>query len=357
MVVRGDAQGGCVAVPEQAVSPTEAAGPRLEGHGLRSWYIDAAGKVETDLSPRALAAVRASGAGSLWVDIDTTQQHQVACLENVFGFHPLSVEDTLNPNSRVKLEEFPHYLFLIVRGVAYAEHTDEPYDTETFNLCFFLGRNFLVTTHGGIAPGVEDMVSRLRRSPDLLGRGAQRLMHALVDSAVDAYFPVVEKIDDFLDGLEQRVFTKFDEAALHDIFEVKRLILSLRRHLSPQREVLNILTNRPSPLLTPETQLYFRDIYDHVLRINDALDTYRELMSSTLDSYLSQVSIRLGRITTGLSVVATLSVPFVVISGMWGMNVAVVPLAHTPHAFWILVGGQLAVGLALVAMLRWRKWL
>ena len=204
-----------MAVPEQAVSPTAAAGPRLEGHGLRSWYIDAAGKVETDLSPRALAAVRASGAGSLWVDIDTTQPHQVACLENVFGFHPLSVEDTLNPNSRVKLEEFPHYLFLIVRGVAYAEHTDEPYDTETFNLCFFLGQNFLVTTHGGVAPGVEDMASRLRRSPDLLGRGAQRLMHALVDSAVDAYFPVVEKIDDFLDGLEQRVFTKFDEAALH----------------------------------------------------------------------------------------------------------------------------------------------
>ena len=223
-----------MAVPQQAVMPTEAAGPRPEASGLRSWHVRATGK--------------------------------------------------LNPNARVKIEEFPQYLFLIVRGVAYAEQTEEPYDTETSNLCFFLGKNFLVTTHGGIAQGVEDMASGLQRSPD-------------------------------------------------------------------------VLTNRPTGLITPETQLYFRDIYDHVLRINDALDTYRELLSSTLDAYLSQVSIRLGRITTGLSIVATLSVPFVVISGMWGMNVADLPLSRSANGFWILVGAQLAIGLALVAVLRWRKWL
>ncbi len=108
--------------------------------------------------------------------------------------------------------------------------------------------------------------------------------------------------------------------ALHDIFALKRTVLSLRRYLAPQREIFNVLTNRPSPLLPPESQLYFRDVYDHVLRINDSLDTFRELLSSTLDSYLTQVSNRLGSITKGLSVIATLSVPFVVISGMWGMN-------------------------------------
>jgi magnesium transporter len=132
-------------------------------------------------------------------------------------------------------------------------------------------------------------------------------------------------------------------------------VLSLRRYLAPQREIFNVLTNRPSPLLPPESQLYFRDVYDHVLRINDSLDTFRELLSSTLDSYLTQVSNRLGSITKGLSVIATLSVPFVVISGMWGMNFERIPLHGNAHGFLLMVVIQLALGILLVALLRWKK--
>src|SRR6185436_9374231 len=155
----------------------------------------------------------------------------------------------------------------------------------------------------------------IERSPDFLDRGADRLMHAMMDAAIDAYFPLLDRIDEFIDGLEERVFADFDRASLRDIFSVKRLVLSLRRHLSPQREVFNVLTNRPSTLLKPESQVYFRDIYDHVLRITDSLEVYRDLLSSTLDSYLTQVSNKLGSITKGLSVVATISIPFVIISG------------------------------------------
>jgi magnesium transporter len=132
-------------------------------------------------------------------------------------------------------------------------------------------------------------------------------------------------------------------------------VLSLRRYLAPQREIFNVLTNRPSPLLPVDAQLYFRDVYDHVLRINDSLDNYRELLSNTLDSYLTQVSNRLGSITKGLSVIATLSVPFVVVSGMWGMNFVKIPLATWPHGFWVMLVVQLAVGVGLVALLRWKK--
>jgi magnesium transporter len=138
---------------------------------------------------------------------------------------------------------------------------------------------------------------------------------------------------------------------------VKRLVLSLRRYLAPQRDVFNTLSNRPSPFLAPPDQLYFRDVYDHVLRLNDSIDTYRDLLSGTLDAYLSQVSNRLGQITKGLSVVATLSLPFVVISGMWGMNVEHIPLSHEPHAFALMVLVQLGIGAALVALLRWRALL
>jgi magnesium transporter len=339
-------------IPDRAAD----AAARPTARGLRSWMLKPDGQLATELTPRELAAAKMSGA-PLWVDIDVTDLHQVACLENIFGFHPLTVEDALNPQSRVKIEEFPEYLFVIVRGVTYRHDTADPYDIDTYNLCFFLGRGYLVTTHAGPAAPIEEMVSRVTRSPDILARGADRSLHAMMDMAVDAYFPVMDQVDELLDGLEDRVVASFDEQALGDILALKRLVLSLRRYLAPQREVLSVLTNRPNALLTPEMQVYFRDVYDHVLRINDNLDTYRDLLSSTLDSYLSQVSIRLGRITTGLSVVATLSVPFVVISGMWGMNFEQIPLSHTPHGFWFMLALQLGLGAALVGLLKWRRWL
>jgi magnesium transporter len=144
---------------------------------------------------------------------------------------------------------------------------------------------------------------------------------------------------------------------LREIFSVKRLVLSLRRHLAPERDVFSIVTNRPSALLSVETQVYYRDIYDHVLRINDALETYRELLSNTLDSYLTQVSNRLGTVTKALSVAATVSIPFVVVSGMWGMNFTNIPLADSPYGFWIMLVVQLGLGGLLLLILRWRKLL
>jgi magnesium transporter len=141
---------------------------------------------------------------------------------------------------------------------------------------------------------------------------------------------------------------------MRDVFAVKRLVLAMRRHLMPQREVFNIMTNRPTPFLPPESQVWFRDIYDHVLRINDSVDTYRELLANVMDSYLSQVSNRLGQVTKGLSVIATLSVPFVVISGMWGMNFTDIPLSQHAHGFWIMLAVQLGLGVVLVWLLR--RW-
>jgi magnesium transporter len=332
--------------------PAESAEPTTRGY-----FVDAAGKVHRNPSVRQLVEVVRSGEGKLWIDVDTTVRHQLALLEKVFNFHPLAIEDTLNPNSRVKIEEYPGYIFMIVRGVAFCRDTEDPYDLDTNNINFFLGTNYLVTVHAELAPSIDAMFDRMERSPDILARGVERVAHSIMDQTVDAFFPILDQIDEFIDGLEERVFRDFDETALHEIFQVKRLVLSLRRHLAPQREVFNVLTNRPSPLLSAETQVYFRDIYDHVLRINESLETYRELLSSTLDSYLSQVSNRLGQVTKALSIAATMSIPFVVVSGMWGMNFDNIPLAHSPHGFWDMLVLQLALGALLVAFLRWRKWL
>jgi magnesium transporter len=322
----------------------------------RTIYRSPDGRDVIDCHPREVTQLLAEG-GPLWVDIDSTVRSQHALLEKVFKFHPLAVEDTLNPNSRVKLEEYDGFLFIIIRGVSFAEDTSDPYDLETKDLYCFLGPSFLVTVHAGPTATVDRVADAMRRSPDLLTRGVERVLHAILDDAIDAYFPILEQIDAFIDTLEERVFVKFDDQSLRDLFQVKRLVLSLRRYLGPSREVMNVLTNRPSVLITPEVQVYFRDIYDHVLRINDSLDTYRDLLSSTMDSYLTQVSNRLGATTKALSVVATMSLPFVVVSGMWGMNFANIPLMNWPHGFWLLLVVQLALGGLLLFYLKWRRWL
>jgi magnesium transporter len=323
----------------------------------RSYTLDAAGTARCGLSLDEINEAISQKSGHIWIDIDICEAHQVEILKGIKGLHPLAVEDALATNSRPKLEEFPGYLFMIIIGVRFHEPTPDPYDLQTFDLCFFLGPNFLVTVHNGPSSAIDDVAIRIEKNTDLLSRGVDRLSHAIMDGAVDAYFPLLDKLDDFVDTLEQRVIIDFDQDALKEIFAVKRLVLSLRRHVGPEREVFNILTNRPSQLLSPESQIYFRDIYDHVLRINDSIETYRDLLSSVLDSYLTQVSNRLGRVTKGLSVVATLSIPFVVISGMWGMNFDHIPLSGHAHAFWLMLGVQLAVGVVLVLILRFWKLL
>lgn len=342
--------------PAGAPAPTARPVPApLGGDGKlpRSFYADGSG-VSRDLGLKELLACVRDGHGTLWVDIDSSVRQQFALLEKLFAFHPLSIEDVLNPNSRAKVEEYDGYLFVILRAVSIDEATTDPYDLETANLCFFIGPNYLVTAHSGPSPHVDAIANLALRSLDVVQRGPARVAHQIMDVAVDAFFPILDRVDEFIDSLEERVFQQFDEAALRDIFAVKRMVLSLRRYLSPEREIFNVLTNRPSHLLSPDVQIYFRDIYDHVLRINDSLDTYRDLLSSTLESYLSQVSNRLGLVTKGLTVVATLSVPFVVVSGMWGMNFGRIPLAENPWGFEIMLAVQLALGVGLLWWLRRR---
>jgi magnesium transporter len=316
------------------------------------------GRVERDLPVDAIrAAFEHPEGATLWVDLDASDPAQAALLTDDFHFHPLAVEDARNPKSRVKAEEYPDFLVVVARVVSFCETTPDPYDLETANLTLFITEHAVVTTHLETLPSIQALVERLRDNPDLLERGPARIAHQVLDTAVDAYFPVLDQLDEFVDDMEQRVFGHFDETLLQEIFKVKRLVISLRRYLAPQREVLSQITMRPSRFLPPDAQLYFRDVYDHMLRITDALDSYRDLLSSTLDSYLTQVSNRLGAVSKALAVVGALSIPFVVIAGVYGMNFERIPLSHHPYGFEIMVAVQVAVSIVLLLGMRRRGWL
>ncbi|MEP7000059.1 MAG: magnesium/cobalt transporter CorA [bacterium] len=302
-------------------------------------------------------AAAANTEATFWVDLDVSRPEEALLLTEVFHFHPLAIEDALSSASRVKVDEYPTFLVVVARVVGFCTTTPDPYDLETENLTVFLTERALVTTHLQRLPATDALIARVKENPHLLEPGPARLAHLVLDVAVDAYFPVLDQLDEFVDDLEQRVFGKFDEEMLQEIFKVKRLVIALRRYLAPQREVLSALTMRPSRFLPQDAQLYFRDVYDHMLRITDALDSYRDLLSSTLDSYLTQVSNRLGSVSKGLAVVGSLSVPFVVVAGVYGMNFDRIPLAHHPYGFEIMVAIQLVLGAGLVLALKRMKWL
>lgn len=320
-----------------------------------SVYLAPGGELERGLRPARLVEAAKEG-GQLWVDVDATDRAQHALLEKVFAFHQLAIEDTLSPKTRVKLEEYPGYLFLVIREVRFDHTTEDPYDLETFNLYCFLGPGFFVTVHSMPSHAVDVMQDRVARSPDLLPRGVEMIAHGVADAVVDEFLPMVDQVDDLVTQLEERLFESYDERAINDIFRVKRLVVQLRRYLGPLREVLNVLTNRPHGCINPAAQVYFRDVYDHTIRIVESLESVRDLVATVLDTYLTQASNRMNKVMKSLSVVGTISLPLVVLTGLFGMNFSQMPLIHSRFGFYMGVGLMLAFGIAMYAFLHRRGW-
>jgi len=331
--------------------------PQASKNWPTSIYRRPDGTLEQDIPPARIREIVQAGEGELWVDIDSTSMHQHALLEKVFEFHPLSIEDTLSPDTRVKFEEYPRYVFVVMAGVRFDEGTPDPFDLETVNLYFFLGKNFLVTVHAVPQKSCGAVRERLLRNPDLLARGAEMTMHNIIDQAVDAYFPLVEQLNAMVDNLEERLFEQFDEKLIHVIFKAKRAAFSFRRHVGPLREVLNILTNRPCGFIRPETQLYYRDVYDHTIRIMESLDSVRDLLAGVLETYLSQTSNRMNRVMKQLSIVSTIALPLIVIGGIYGMNFQHLPLTDHPYGFFWALGTMVAVSAVMVLWLKKTQWL
>jgi magnesium transporter len=182
------------------------------------------------------------------------------------------------------------------------------------------------------------------------------LAHGILDTVVDEFIPLVDQVDDLVDVLEERIFEQYDQNAIKEIFAIKRLVVQLRRHLGPLREVLNVLTNRPHACITNQAQLYFRDVYDHTIRIVESLESVRDLVATVLDTYLTQASNRLNKVMKQLSVVATISLPLVVIGGAFGMNFTHIPLTNHPFGFFWAIGIMAGFALALWWFLKRQKW-
>jgi magnesium transporter len=296
----------------------------------------------------------ASGA-TVWVDLAAPSIPESLILSDTFAFHPLSVEDAMSVLQYPKIEPYDGYLYVVLHGIDFrrAEHGFRTHDVD-----FFLGRNYLVTVHDGYSQSIEGLRDHCPRNANLMGDGPVGLFHRIVDSMVDGYRPEVEKLENALDEMENAVFTDVPQELIREILAQKRDVSSLRRVTTPQRDVIGRLARREFVDISSEMALRFRDVYDHLVRLNDEAYVFQDRITGILDAHLSNVSNRLNQVMKVLTVLTTVFMPLTLLSGLWGMNI---PLPRFPGSdaaqFWWLAGIMVVVVSMMLAFFRRRRWI
>jgi magnesium transporter len=284
---------------------------------LRTMNYD--GTLQVDLPTSAIPALLEQPDMLLWVDIhgDPTDD-EVALLRETFGFHPLAIDDALEEAHVPKIDDWAAYLYLVVHAVhCEAEQCDQ---VSTQELDIFLGPNYLITYQVTPLPTVDRVWETCQRDSRVLHRGPAHLLYRLVDDLIAEYLPLIDRLDNAIDAAEDEVFDTPEADLLERIFALKRTLLRLRRILGPQREVLNKLARGDFPVLPEKEEVYFRDIYDHLVRIYDITDGLRDLVGGVLDTYLSVVNNRMNEVMKMLTIITTLFMPLSFLVGFFGMN-------------------------------------
>lgn len=287
-----------------------------------------------------------------WIDLENVDVPTLEDIGRRFGFHALAIEDCHHSVQRPKIDDYPGYLFFSFHAV---DETGEGL-VHLREMDGFLAKNYIVTVHEEPSPEVALLVDRCDRNPLLIEKGVDNIFYELLDRMVDTHFPILDAIEERLTEAEERVFHSASENVLEDLFHIKKEILALRRIVGPQREILNLLTSREWDVISPGARFYLRDVHDHLVRITDLMETYRDLVTGAMDAYRSEVSQRLNEVMKKLAVIGTVGLPLTVTASLWGMNFSHVPLAGHPAGFWIISGGLAVVALTLLAIFRKTGW-
>jgi len=300
----------------------------------------------------------------VWVDAQdpTTEEHEFL-FTRWLPVHPLSLEDITRPVRMPeqsphlpKVEEFPEYLFVITNPVLSGE-VGKPGPLEAAQLSAVLTRTVLVTVHYGALPGIEEVLSQLHRHAELAQRGPDYLYHLVLDATVDAYVPLVETIENRLDDIEQTLFHSHACVVLDQLLAWKRTIVSLRKTVLHEREVLHRLIRGELVFIEQREVAFYRDVSDHLFRFAEMLETSREMVSDLLQNHLAHASHRLNEVMKVLTAVSTIIMPMTLISGIYGMNFQEMPELHWSIGYPMAILLMLVAGSVTYWFYRIRGWL
>jgi magnesium transporter len=288
----------------------------------------------------------------LWVDIQNPVHEVIEpLLETRFGFHELAAEDSLSTSTLPKYDSFPTYDFFIFRTV---DVNVSDHQAETYKIAAFLGVNFLFTVHRRPLRSIDEICNRLISDRRLVERGPDFLLYSIVDYMVDAHFPLLEQIEEAVDDLQDRIFENADPQHLDELLHLKRDINVLRRHTLPQRELLNQISRGDARFVQRPHLIYYRDVYDHMFRISETIDVDRDLMTGTMDAYLSVVANRTNETMKVLTIFSAIMLPLTLIAGIYGMNFEHMPELKWLHGYPFALGFMFATA-AIMLILFWRK--
>ncbi len=293
-----------------------------------------------------------------WINVDGV--HQVDVIEQIgrhFGVHPLVLEDIVHTNQRPKADEFEEHLYVVLKMLTY-DDTERRIQTEQVSLV--LGPHYLLTFQEDIAGDAFDPVrERLRTNKGRIRKmGPDYLLYSLIDSIVDNYFGILEKMEEQIESLQEHVAAEPSQQLLHEIHKVKQEIIFLRKSIWPVREMVHSLQRGEFSLIRENTEIFLRDVYDHIIQIIDTTEALREMTAGMLDVYLSSVSNRMNAVMKVLTIIATIFIPLTFIAGVYGMNFEVMPEIKWkwgyPWLFWLEIITVLAV---MLYFFRKKKWL
>ncbi len=286
-----------------------------------------------------------------WYELESATDPRLDELAKQYNLHPLHVEDCRSDNESVKVDTAPHYTFAVFKPVHLEGNPEMPVFA-TIDL--FAGKDFLITIADPKCPSTAEALARARRdgSDDNPGK----LLYLILDTIVDLYFPAIDHFDDRIDDLEDTVIDSPSPEVLQKVFGIKRELIDLRRILVNTRDASLHLQRDPGSIIDAEHQPYVRDIYDHVARLLDSVETQRDLLNNTLDIYLSSVANRTNEVMKVLTVLGTIALPVIAISGIYGMNLKGLPFENSPNGAFYVGGITVLCTALLLVILRKLKW-
>lgn len=305
----------------------------------------------TELSSAARACLVCEHNGFRWFHVEDVRGPVLDELAALYGLHELAVEDCRNLRQRAKLEEYEHHLFVIANNVHFAPEQERCWFGE---IDFFVGKDFFISVHDGPSRSFRAVQPRVEHDRRLAHPG--RLLELFLDWLVDQYLPVLDSVEDRIEALEERVVAQPSPAVLQEIFALRRALIDFRRVATTMREVLNHLMNRTEPWLRSQ-HAYFRNIYDHLIRALDFVETYRDILNGVLDVHLTATANRTNEIMKVLTIFATLATPFLLITSFYGMNFAHLPWLHDRWGPLWVSALMLGTGLLMLWWFKRRQWL
>jgi magnesium transporter len=288
----------------------------------------------------------------IWLDLESPDDGEVGLLRDEFRFHDLAIEDAVRDHERPKVDSYDGYYLLIFYAARYGER--DQIVLQSLNL--FVGSNYLVSIRHGPIIEVDQTMERWHAPNAPIGENTTRLLHALLDAIVDDYFTLMDRIVDRVEELEDTIFGKFRQESIQDIFRLKKDLLLLRRAVAPERDVLNVLLRQEMAIFRGPEIAYIQDVYDHLVRVTDSIDTYRDLLSSALDSYLSLQSNQLNQLVKALTLASIILMACALVSGIYGMNFEFMPELHWLYGYPFALGLMLTIGVGLSLFFKSRKW-